>query len=392
MASIARKIAVRVSLLILAFLLAEAALRVLLAVVPAPEGSPYLHDAGCGYRLQPSPQAIREAYPDDHINVWGFRDREHAVEKPSGTFRLLGIGDSFVYGTVPLNDNFLRVCEDRLSRRLPQDRRAEMVLMGIGGYTPENELGLLESQGLGLDPDVVVLNFFVGNDVTGLTMPGVVCRGQLYYLGSNRPWLHVLRQSRMFLLAESVYLTKIKRRIMENQFAERAPDPASTADEQGGADVGENEESDAPISPAYLQIQRKRLPVYLRQAPRQIERQWRRVDDILCDFDCLCREAGVPWILHVIPSEIQVDESVRDEVLDRLGLCPDAYDFDLPQQRLLAISDEHGFTLHDPLPTLRVLSDTGGRLYAPNDTHWNVLGNRVAGEMLADAVAACCVQ
>jgi hypothetical protein len=91
--------------------------------------------------------------------------------------------------------------------------------------------------------------------------------------------------------------------------------------------------------------------------------------------------------LHVIPSEVQVDEKVRNEVLGRLGVSPDAYDFDLPQRRLHAIADEHGFIIHDPMPALRVLNGTRGCLYAPNDIHWNVLGNRVVGEMLAEAVA-----
>ncbi len=389
LASIARKIAVRASLLVLAFLVAEVALRVLLAVLPAPGGAPYVSDAYCGYRLRPGPLAAREERPDDHINAWGFRDREHTVEKAEGTFRLLGIGDSFVYGVVPLEDNFLRVCEDRLNRqRSPGSESVEMILMGIGGYTPENELGLMRSQGLALSPDAVVLNFFVGNDVVGLAMPGVVYRGQLYYVGSSRPWLNIMRHSRIFLLAESTILTRLKARVIGEQSAARTREDSLAPEETGSMVAAERGDAEQPVSPTYLHIQRKRLPVYLSHAPWRVERQWRQVEGILVDFDEVCRGAGVPWILHVIPSELQVDERVRSEVLGRLGLSPDEYDFDLPQRRLRAIADEHGFTVHDPLPALRLLNDSRGRLYAPNDTHWNTLGNRVAGELLADAVAA----
>ncbi len=104
------------------------------------------------------------------------------------------------------------------------------------------------------------------------------------------------------------------------------------------------------------------------------------------EFDELCSEADVPWVLHIIPSEVQVDQDVRGQVVERLGLSHDLYDFDAPQRRLHAMAEAHGFVVHDPLPALRVLNDRSGRLYIPNDTHWNVRGNRVAGEMLADVV------
>ncbi len=244
-----RAFGLQVLLLILAFLAAEGLLRVYFAVAPASDDSPYIRDAYCGYRLRPDPPAVREERPDDHINAFGFRDREHEIKKPEDTYRVLGIGDSFVYGNVPLEDNFLRVTEERLSRHLaPDSLRAEMVLMGLGGYSPENELGVLRSDGLKLSPDLVVLNFFVGNDVTGIAVRGVVCRGQLYYAGSNFTWLHILRQSRIFLLAETVWLTRIKSDAIQRQLGARADDEGRAREPRESAADSATGSPEAPVS------------------------------------------------------------------------------------------------------------------------------------------------
>ena len=106
-------------------------------------------------------------------------------------------------------------------------------------------------------------------------------------------------------------------------------------------------------------------------------------EDYLAEFDTLCREAGIPWVLHIIPSEIQVDAAVRTTTLDRLGLAMDDYDFDLPQRRLREFAERHDIICWDPLPDLRTLHRPEARLYVPNDTHWGTRGNMLAGVLLA---------
>lgn len=119
--------------------------------------------------------------------------------------------------------------------------------------------------------DLITLSFFVGNDVIGIPIRGRVHRGRMYYVGSSRPVLNVLRKSPIFQLAEKVI---------------------------------------------------------------------RESDGILT------------------------------------------------QRRLHEFAETHGFTIVDPLPQLRTQHSRDDRLYIPTNTHWNVKGNRLAGEILAAAVAA----
>lgn len=92
------------------------------------------------------------------INSLGLRDREIAPIKPSGTRRLLLLGDSFTEGDgVEYEDSFsyrLQLLLD--STTLPA--RWEVINAGVGSYSPLLEYLYLVHHGLELQPDMVVLN------------------------------------------------------------------------------------------------------------------------------------------------------------------------------------------------------------------------------------------
>lgn len=103
--------------------LLELLMRAWLSFGPTPPDSTYLADARCGYRLRPDAPAAKAAHPDDYVNDLGFRDADHSRQKSPGTWRVLGLGDSFVYGMVAPADNFLRVAARRLAAFPPPIRR-----------------------------------------------------------------------------------------------------------------------------------------------------------------------------------------------------------------------------------------------------------------------------
>ncbi|MBM3318536.1 MAG: hypothetical protein FJY75_11860, partial [Candidatus Eisenbacteria bacterium] len=210
---------------------AEGLARLYLAVVPPPADAPHVAHRDAGYLLAPDPPEHHAQEPDDHVNALGFRDREHARAKPPRTLRIAGIGDSFVYGsTSRLADHFLLVAASRLEERIRRGEgtaaglreggpsastAVEMVLLGLGGYSPDNYVGVLRGIALPLQPDLVILNFYVGNDVTGLPLRGRVWHGRLYYTGSSYAWLDLLRRSRLFVLAERVVRGGSRARLVE---------------------------------------------------------------------------------------------------------------------------------------------------------------------------------
>lgn len=348
-----------------ALLMGEIAARIILPLLPDPTNTPFIGDDDCMYRLRPSESGRYPDNHDDHVNAWGFRDRSHPRPKPAGRLRVLGLGDSFVYGAVSVRDNFLRVAERTWNdtQVSPQGIQMDILLMGVPGWSTENQLGYLKSEGLDLQPDLVLINFFVENDVTGIPVRTRIIRGNAYPTTSPLPVRNLLRKSHLFVMFESL--------VWRGALKGNRNDPAAgpTADE-------------APISDTYLRIVEKNLPVYLRGSDPKTEDLWDLAIGYLEEVDAICTAEGVPWLLVLIPGEMQVDPDVRAQVLEGLAADPDAYDFESPQRRLLQWGEESRNTVLDLLPSLRREHLAQGRLFVPNDTHWNERGNAVAGEII----------
>lgn len=379
--------------LLLLLLLCEGAVRYFQAAVPAPESSPYVPHPAAGYVLRPSAPGAFPQDHDNHINAEGFRDRDHARRKPPRTLRILGIGDSHVYGDVPIRDNFLRVAERELAELLPPEAGSpEMVLMGVPGWGIDNCSGALASEGLELDPDLAVLAVSVGSDVTGIPITAEIIQGNLQFTGSDEPIHDALRHSRLFVLAEQIYLHRIMsslRSAVSSLAGTSAPDAAAGGSpagvdvnvEQGGA-VGGGEPGRG-----YLRFVSKQLPLFDPGAGPGMERLWREAAAQIAEFDRICREAGIPWLLLPVPEEVQVDPQLRSSALAALDRDPADFDFDLPQRRLAAVADSLGAPILDPLPALRKAHRPGSPLYIPGNFHWNDRGSLEAGCSLASFIA-----
>jgi lysophospholipase L1-like esterase len=107
---------------------------------------------------------VRPAFDVEvRANRLGLRDSEPGPKAP-GTYRVLGLGDSFAFGWgVPVEECFL----ERLGRLLDASRpgRAHDVLnAGIPGYGTYEAARRLASVAPAWRPDLVILAFYEGND------------------------------------------------------------------------------------------------------------------------------------------------------------------------------------------------------------------------------------
>ncbi|MEW6074594.1 MAG: GDSL-type esterase/lipase family protein [Planctomycetota bacterium] len=151
---------------------------------------------GLRYALIPGADVLH-AFPDDphgafgpeggvryRINSLGARDVEYAREKPPGAFRILLLGDSFAFGVgVRLEDSFAERAE-RLLNEGSSGRRYELINFGTPGYDTVEEVRLLETRLLDLDPDLVLVCFFL-NDARGGEIHEAFNAG----LGEDAGWL-----------------------------------------------------------------------------------------------------------------------------------------------------------------------------------------------------------
>src|ERR1039457_3727344 len=101
------------------------------------------------------------------VNSDGMRDREHAVEKPPGTFRIAVLGDSMTEAMqVPRERNFSSILENRLRGcRQLGGKTPETLNFGVSGYGTAQELIMLRTRVWKYHPDMVLLAVFPGNDI-----------------------------------------------------------------------------------------------------------------------------------------------------------------------------------------------------------------------------------
>ena len=103
------------------------------------------------------------------INSYGLREREFDHKKPSGTVRILVLGDSVTFGDgVAAEEAFPRRLEELLALKLGS---AQVLNAGVRGYNTYQELRLLEETGAALEPDVVLL-FYTTNDAEPFSKQG----------------------------------------------------------------------------------------------------------------------------------------------------------------------------------------------------------------------------
>lgn len=119
---------------------------------------------------------------DIKINSLGFRDLEFERQKGPGEYRVLGVGDSFTFGIgVPLEDTWVQVLEGRLGAAREGPVQVVNVGFAADSYWPPGYQEWLLSDGIALEPDLVILGFCLNDMGTWIPMLS-------YPVAEPEPW------------------------------------------------------------------------------------------------------------------------------------------------------------------------------------------------------------
>lgn len=135
----------------------------------------YVADDKIGYRHQPNSRtqgrsAGNEFDFDYQHNSLGFRDVERSLTKPSDTFRILALGDSFTYGAgAKFDETYPAILEKLLNQRNGKHPKIEIIRAGISRAFPEMERKVLETYGMKFSPDMIMVGF-LPNDIVDTVM------------------------------------------------------------------------------------------------------------------------------------------------------------------------------------------------------------------------------
>jgi len=98
------------------------------------------------------------------INSAGWRGKEFTPQKPAGTVRIIGVGDSYTFGkAIEEEDTYLVQLENLLNQE--GGKQVESINTGHDGTNTFQEFRYFKERDmLSLNPDVVILGFTVPND------------------------------------------------------------------------------------------------------------------------------------------------------------------------------------------------------------------------------------
>jgi hypothetical protein len=330
---------------------------VMLAVAARFVASPLLAapNANAQQRIQEARSTVFEYWGREAGNARGHNDVEPLADA-TDVIRIVALGDSFAYGVVGYEQNFLTLLESDLAARV--GRPVEVVNLGLPGLQPKQYLQMLVDDGMPLRPDLVLVNLFSGND----------------FLEPGAPTPFDARNWRLVGFARRV----------ARYMAERArtPDPAAPP---AAAPKGFRSAA-AGFSPeAYREIAAKYVPLLRRDRD---DAQQRAVDGTLAILDELvARARPVPVAIAVLPSELQVNPELRAATLASLQLREEDLDLGFPARATRERMEAGGAIVIDLLPALSD-AERDGNTYALRDSHWNERGNAIAAQAIAEALAA----
>jgi len=367
--------------IVLGLALAEIAVR--LAGIAPPEVRTY--DAVRGWRLKAGAigRQRSEGRAEVTINSAGFRGPEISTIKPPGIVRIAVVGDSFTEAMqVPYEQSFCAVAERALAHCQLGGRRAQVLDFGVSGYGTGQELLTLREQVWRYSPDIVMLAFFAGNDVsdnsaaldTESWLNAEKCRPHYELRGDRLTeddefralplpslWCHSV-----FALNRLTIMDYIgEPAVMIHRYTSQPPAKADVPGHEPGLD---DEIYGPPSSPQWREA-------------------WTVTEDLIAEMNRESRAHGVRFILVTLSTPIQVypDAAYRTAYLNAIG----GSDLFYPEHRLDALGVREGFPVLNLAPSLQVYADRNHAYVHgfPNTRmghgHWNALGHGLAGALIA---------
>jgi hypothetical protein len=303
------------------------------------------------------PGTLRFGFP---MNSGGFYDSEFVPRAATERRVVTDIGDSFSYGVVPHAYHFTTLAEKQLGN-------VDIYNIGYPGLSPSDYLYLLQQDALPLDPDLVLVNLFVGNDIVSTASPAGPARwydADSYLTAVVWYRLKIMRKARLIDVSASGNLDSAQHDITRAYPWLIDPSrelPSLSADVFGQLETRNALGIAVPIDGVY-------------------ETFFRTLGSITQ------AAANVRLGFVIIPDEFQVEEDLWNLVSQRAGR---PLDRDLAQRTIVSWLKGRGLPVLDLLPVMRAvppMKDGRRHLYQLRDTHFNARGNEVAARALAPFV------
>lgn len=325
------------------------------------------------------------------INSLGYRMEEFSPQKSPGEFRILMLGDSMTFGYgVEVKDNLPSRLKENLNSLLLErevvDKKIQIVNAGFAdGKSPDSYYLYLKKIGLSLNPDLIIVNYFLNNDVADLDenqwdivdpggLPEKISSKTSYidndYTRLKRPYqdwkyvIPVLRDSHLWILFATALESKFPKAVDKIRILLGVGEklPIVTRDEN--------------YSCLFMDECTQRMNELFGSFFRLIEATY-----------SLAQNANIPLIIGLLPANPQISQIIdvsqpekanKATLICRLNELPTCQ----PQKKIREFLDNKAILYIDPLP--HMVDAKWQSYYFPKDGHPTVMGNAKFSQIYFD--------
>ena len=327
----------------------------------------FQEDTGIGYhRLTPAFRGKVQTGETTYsvtTNSAGMRGGELAPRERVG-WRILGLGDSFTFGIgIEDEQTYLRQLEQLLNgARGPQALPAEVLNGGVPGYGTIHELRYLEQIGLRYAPDLVLLGFYEGNDVSDNRGPSqhvvkgvLVPEGRIQFIDAKL-WLR--RHCRTYgFLANALKRQHGLNGILGRLGLVRVADPGMSAGYPGTV-------------------------FYLKSPPPDVPDMWEETEALITKMHRRLQAQRIPLVVILIPDRVSVYDAWLERAARQGSVPVTALDGTKPDRLLERFCRQQGIPCLSLLPALQEAAATELTLYFHHDGHWTAAAHRIAAQQI----------
>ena len=331
----------------------------------------YQYDEMLGWVPKPNAEgiyAMSDSKTQIEINSKGLRDQDYDYKKPEGIKRIVVLGDSFTWGYgVEEKNIFTEILEDELLKNI------QVINMGVSGYGNDQELLFFKKDGIRYNPDLVVVAFYVGNDIINnintvqynhpkpmyvlddednkLILTNIPVPQKEEWIEKKEEWIEednvtLFLSFKRFMAHHSHVYAFISDRIVSS------PNLLNLFKKIGIAD-------------------KRTMPRGEQVLKRQLELNpygWNLTKAILKEIDTVAEANNAKTFVVIIPTREQVYKNWDSEI----------------NGALVDFCKESNIPVLDLLPEFRKHAQNGEQLYFKIDRHWNANGHKLAAELIYD--------
>jgi lysophospholipase L1-like esterase len=386
----------------------------------------FVLDSAAGYAMRSSTCVRLKTTEYDGVlktNSRGMVGPEVGALGP-GEFRIVVLGDSYaVGGQVPYEQTFPAVLERDLHDAGYTNVR--VINAGVGGYTTFNEDGLLREDLSWLQPNLVVVASFLGNDIS----ENVLATAAGYRLAPEHPKGMTWGLEAARLVDDSGawfprnHLTAASPPPAAWDASQPLPEPVGNSLSAGDsvpapspAPVGLRQTAHAfwdalrgnslllgklfgvPVDPSVSTapgaappaVEQERLNLtsfewsILRDIPHTywLDVAWPLFGRYLAETRQTAAGVGAPVVLMAIPDMSQVDDEMHARTMANFRFADSEVDWARPQRDLASVAAQAGVPLLDLLPVFQS-NPNRADLYLRIDTHFTAYGHQFTADTLA---------